>query len=119
MSVQEVDAAMKRRLWICGGVKVNAGRAPTPIGGDGINPYADVPHWFLDEVSRALSQHGIAFEVRLAYIQRATPSDPRTLSSDPDDHIDRLVFSRSADVRSVQRAIDSISPSEWIQKWIG
>lgn len=81
---------------------MNAGRAPTRIGGDGILPFVDVPHWFFNQLSRVLRHHRVEFHLRLAYIRRAD-------SDDPDDHMDRLIFP-SAGPAYVQSLLDSIKP---------
>lgn len=83
---------------------MNAGRAPTRIGGDGILPFVDVPHWFVADFARALRSHRVDYEIRPAYIRRAD-------SDDPDDHIDRLVFP-SASPAAVQALLDSVKP-DW------
>jgi len=81
---------------------VNPGRAPTRIGGDGILPFVDVPHWFFNQFARVLRHHRVEFQLRLAYIRRAD-------SDDPDDHMDRLIFP-SARPEYVQSLLDSIKP---------
>ena len=90
------------RGWPGKGVRVNPGRAPTQIGGDGILPFVDVPHWFAANVVRVLRSHRIDFEIRAAYVRRVG-------SDDPDDHLDRFVF-QSADPVTVQSLLDSIKP---------
>lgn len=87
-----------------GGLKVNPGRKPTPIGGDGILPYLDVPHWLSVEVARVLRSHEVDFEIRCGFAGRPGPK-PGTL--DPEDHDDRLIFPR-ARPDSVQALVDSI-----------
>lgn len=81
---------------------MNAGRAPTRIGGDGILPFLDVPHWFAGDVKRVLRLHRVEFEILDGYA-RLTGSD------DPDDHTDRLIFP-SAKPEQVQWLVDSIRP---------
>lgn len=83
-------------------MKVNPGRAPTRIGGDGILPFLDVPHWFAIEVIRVLRHHRIEFEIKPAFIRRAD-------SDDPDDHTDRLIFPASLPAQ-IQALVDSITP---------
>ena len=83
-------------------MRVNPGRAPTRIGGDGILPYVDVPHWFARDFVRVLRHRRIEFEIRPAYIRR-------TGSDDPDDHTDRLIFP-SARPAHVQALLDSVKP---------
>jgi hypothetical protein len=83
-------------------VRVNPGRAPTRLGGDGIFPFVDVPHWFTGEVARILRHHRVRFEARAGFLRRAD-------SDDPDDHIDRLSFP-SARPEFIQTLIDSVKP---------
>ncbi len=82
---------------------MNPGRAPTRIGGDGIHPFVDVPHWIAGELRRALRHHRIEFELRSAYLRRAD-------SDDPDDHSDRFVFPSERPER-VQAIVDSVKPA--------
>ena len=81
---------------------MNAGRAPTRIGGDGILPYVDVPHWLAADLSRVLRSHRVEFQVRVGYVRRVG-------SDDPDDHTDRFVFPTERAAR-VQVLVDSIVP---------
>lgn len=83
-------------------MRVNPGRAPTPIGGDGILPFVDVPHWFTAEFVRVLRSHRVDYKTRSGYIQRVG-------SHEPDDHTDRLVFT-SARPEVIQSLLDSIKP---------
>ena len=91
---------MKRR----GGFTVNPGRKPTPIGGDGILPFVDVPHWFSDQLSRELGKHGVEFGVKCGIAGRPGPV-PGTL--DPREHDDRFSFPR-AKPTDIQKLLDSI-----------
>ncbi|MFT4515928.1 MAG: hypothetical protein ACI89X_002340 [Planctomycetota bacterium] len=81
---------------------MNPGRAPTPVGGDGILPFVDVPHWFVADVARVLRSHRVDYQLRPAYIRRVG-------SDNPDDHLDRFVF-QFADPKAVQSLLDSIKP---------
>lgn len=81
---------------------MNPGRAPTRLGGDGILPFVDVPHWCAADLARVLRSHRVDFEVRVAYIRRAS-------SEDPDDHTDRFLFPTEHAGR-VQVLVDSIKP---------
>lgn len=81
---------------------MNPGRAPTRIGGDGILPFVDVPHWFAGELVRLLRHRRVEFQLRPGYIRRAD-------SDDQDEHLDRLSFP-SARPEYVQLLIDSIKP---------
>ena len=76
---------------------VNPGRPPTPIGGDGIEPWVVVPHWFLDALVRALSEYRIEHRVELSF---AHPAGAR----DPDDYEDRVVF-LGGDVPTLQSIV--------------
>ena len=91
---------MKRR----GGFVVNAGRKPTPIGGDGILPYVDIPHRFADVLGGVLGERAIEFEVQCGVHGRAGAA-PGTL--DPEHHDDRFSFPE-ARADHVQAVIDSI-----------
>lgn len=79
---------------------MNAGRAPTPLGGDGIDPFVLLPHWFTVEFARELRSHRIAFAVAAGFVQRAD-------SRDPDDHQDRLKFPGS-DPAVIQALLDPL-----------
>ena len=81
---------------------MNPGRVPTRIGGDGILPFLDVPHWFAGDVVRVLRHHRVDFQIRSAFILLVD-------SDDPDDHTDRLMFP-SARPEQVQVLVDSIKP---------
>jgi len=81
---------------------VNPGRAPTRIGGDGILPFVDVPHWMAADLVRVLRSHRVEYRVRPAYIRRAD-------SDDPDDHTDRFIFPTERPAK-VQVLVDSIKP---------
>ena len=83
------------------GLWVNPGRPPTPIGGDGIEPFVDVPHWFLSSVRTMLRRHRIDHHVRAGLFQRDG-------SRDPDDHPDRIVFP-GGDASSLQRMVDRLA----------
>jgi len=82
---------------------VNPGRAPTRLGGDGILPFVDVPHWFLTDVVRVLRRHRVEFQLRLRFSYRAEHPD------DPDAATDRLSFP-VARPEQVQRLLDAIRP---------
>ena len=86
-------------------MRVNAGRAPTPIGNDAILPFVDVPHWFTHRVVRELRRHRIEYALRPAYIQAVG-------SEDPDAHTDRLVFPE-AEPSAIQCLIDAVVPREY------
>jgi hypothetical protein len=64
---------------------VNAGRAPTKIGGDGIDPFLIVPHWLSVDLKRLLRSHRIEHTVVDGYMQNME-------SEDPDAHHDRFSF---------------------------
>jgi hypothetical protein len=93
------------RNWWPTGLWVNPGRVPTRIGGDGILPFLDVPHWFASEVIRVLRRHRVEFRIRHAYLRLAN-------SDDPDDHMDRLIFPLERADR-VQALVDSIKRPGW------
>ena len=92
------------RSWPSAGVRVNPGRAPTPIGGDGILPFVDVPHWFAFECVKVLRDHRVEVQVLPAFIRRVG-------SDDPDDHMDRLVFP-SARPEYVQWLLNTLMPPD-------
>lgn len=46
-------------------VRINAGRRPTPIGGDGIPPWIRIYDWQAQLLSGWLDDRGISHEVRL------------------------------------------------------
>ena len=86
-------------------IRVNSGRKPTPIGGDGILPYVDVPHWLSAALVHELKRHRIEYRVRAAYIRRAD-------STDPNHHWDRFVFPHAQPI-VVQKLVDSIIPDDY------
>ena len=81
---------------------MNPGRAPTRIGGDGILPFLDVPHWLTVDVIRILRSHRVEYRVRSGYIHRQD-------SEDPDDQIDRLTFP-STHADQIQALLDPLRP---------
>jgi hypothetical protein len=80
---------------------VNPGRAPTRIGGDGIDPFLDLPHWMAQEFKRCLRHHRIRYKIIDFYVQRCG-------SDDPDEHSDRFYFPGS-DPRAIQMIVDGLS----------
>ena len=83
---------------------MNSGRKPTPIGGDGILPYVDIPHRFAGELKTVLGDRAIEFEVQCGIGGRPGTA-PGTL--DPEHHDDRFSFPE-ARADHVQAVIDSI-----------
>jgi hypothetical protein len=81
-------------------LNVNAGRAPTRIGGDGIDPYLDVPHWLSVDLKRLLRSHRVEHAVVDGYMQRVD-------SDDPDDHRDRFSFPGS-DPTMIQAIVNTL-----------
>lgn len=81
---------------------MNPGRAPTRIGGDGILPFVDMPHWLAGEFVRLLRSHRVECQVRVAYVRLAD-------SEDPDDHTDRFSFPAER-VGRTQALVDTIKP---------
>ncbi len=79
---------------------MNPGRAPTRIGGDGIDPFLDMPHWLSPELKRRLRHHRFAYRIIDFYIQRCD-------SNDPNDHSDRFYFPES-DPRTIQVIVDTL-----------
>jgi hypothetical protein len=82
---------------------VNPGRAPTRLGGDGILPFVEVPHWFLADVVRVLRRHRVEHTVELRVSYMADYPD------DPDCSTDRISFP-TARPAQVQPLLDSIKP---------
>ena len=80
-------------------VRFNAGRKSTRIGGDGIDPYVDLPHPLADMLERLLNERGIEFAVRRSYIVGA-PND-----HNPMHVIDRFSFP-TAPIRELQAVVD-------------
>ena len=90
----------KSNLW------VNPGRPPTKLGGDGILPYLQVPHWLSAQIAKVLEQHKIEFTLQHAVSGTPGPT-PGTLH--PEHHDDRFTFPR-AKASAVQAVMDSIRP---------
>jgi hypothetical protein len=95
LSVRDVGQAddMIRK----GGFHVNPGRLPTRLGGDGIQPYALVPHAFCALLVEHLRRKQVEVQVRCGakdFVHyHEQPSQPFPSGRvDPVDHQDRLTF---------------------------
>jgi len=105
---------MKRK----GGFFVNPGRPPTPIGGDGIEPYSIVPHYVSARLASELRKRRIEFELRCGakediWRHGPVPGHPvpgvpvRVSEVDAEAHDDRFTFPRG-DAIMIQHLLNSI-----------
>jgi hypothetical protein len=90
-------------------LRVDPGRRPTPIGGDGWPPSLLAPHACLARITRLLRRHRIDYELTL----RAAYDFGRR--QDPDGTYHRFVFPRNA-AAQIQALVDSI---EWSNDSLG
>src|SRR5438045_3358263 len=96
-----------------GGFHVNPGRPPTPLGGDGIQPYILVPHLLCSKLVEPLRARGVAVQVRCGaedYVHyHEPPSQPfPSWRVDHLDHDDRLTFP-DGDAARIEAILNSIA----------
>ena len=95
-----------------GGFRVNPGRQPTRLGGDGIQPYILVPHAFCSQLVEGLRHRQIEVQVRCGsedFVHyHEQPSQPFPSGRvDPVDHDDRLTFP-GRDPTQIEAILNSI-----------
>ena len=95
-----------------GGFRVNPGRPPTRLGGDGIQPYILVPHAFRSLLVEHLEARQVPVQVRCGaedfvhYHEK--PSQPFPSERvDPVEHEDRLTFP-GGDATRIEAILNSI-----------
>ena len=91
---------------------MNPGRPPTPLGGDGIQPYILVPHSLCSKLVEGLRSSGIVVQLRCGaedYVHyHQPPSHPFPSSRvDPVEHDDRLTFP-GGDAARIEAVLNSI-----------